>query len=200
MINSSFNTLVLAGCLTLASFNGACAAAAAPAIIVGSQQQGMHQWKALDGKLILINGTYQDSTTYKRSVSFYFESKAGVEWLHVPVVDSPTEQALTWFSISHGEQTVADAAVVARADGVQLVIAETRPGARAPISVRWYQLAEAGDDNPDGPAYAFKKMSATSYPANAKLTVEQVLKKEVSASRRNRIAVSLVDIRGRMGC
>jgi len=179
VINSFFRPLILAGCLALASCGGACAAPAAA--VVGSQQQGMHQWKALDGKLILINGTYQDTSSYKRSLTFYFESKAGPEWLHVPVVDSPTGQTLTWFSVSQGEQTVADAAVVARADGVQLVIAETRPGARTPITVRWYQLAEAGDDNPDGPAYAFKKMSATSYPASAKLTIEQVLKKEVSA-------------------
>lgn len=181
MINSTLNKLLLAGCLALAAPGSANAGPAPAPTSVGSQQQGLHQWKALDGKLILINGTYQDTTSYKRSLTFYFESKAGAEWLHVPVIDSETQQAMTWFSISQGEQTVADAAVVARADGVQLVVAETRPGARGPITVRWYQLAEAGDDQPDGPAYFFKKTSATSYPASAKLTVEQVLKKEVSS-------------------
>lgn len=167
------NTLALACCMAL----GAVPAAAS----VTSQQQGLHQWPVLKGKLILVNGAYQDTTSYKRSLTFYFESKAGAEWLHVPVVDSASEQALTWFSISRGEQTVADAAVVARADGVELVVAETRPGARAPIAVRRYRLSEAGDDHPDGPAYFFKKMSGSSYPASAKLTVEQVLKKEVSS-------------------
>jgi hypothetical protein len=183
MFNSILKAPVLACFLTLAVTVSAPAAAAAST--VSSQQQGMHQWQILNGKLILINGTYQDTTSYKRSLTFYFESKAGAEWLHVPVVDSETEQPLTWFSISRGEQTVADAAVVARADRVELVIAETRPGARGPISVRWYRLAEAGDDNVDAPGYFFKKMAVTSYPASAKLTIEQVLKKEVLSKSKN---------------
>lgn len=183
MINSIFKTLALACCLALGA-GGASAAPAAGSASVSSQQQGLHQWQALKGKLILINGTYQDTTSYKRSLTFYFESKAGAEWLHVPVIDSDTEQALTWFSISQGEQTVADAVVVPRADGVELVVAETRAGARAPVAVRWYRLAESDDDHPDGPAYFFKKTSATSYPASARLTVEQVLKKEATSKSR----------------
>lgn len=174
MLDKLFKTLILACCVTLAIPGSGSAS-------VSSQQQGLHQWPVFKGKLVLINGTYEDTTTYKRSLTFYFEGKPGSEWLHVPVIDSETERTLTWFSISRGEQTIADAVVVARDDGVELVLAETRPGARAPIAVRWYRLAEAGDDNPDGPAYFFKKISATSYPASAKLTVEQVLKKEVSA-------------------
>ncbi|WEF34321.1 hypothetical protein [Pseudoduganella chitinolytica] len=181
MINSILKTLVLAGCVALGAHGGASAAPAGAAASVSSLQQGLHQWAVLKGKLVLVNGTYQDVTTYKRSLTFYFESKPGAAWLHVPVIDSPTEQETTWFSISQGEQTVADAAVVARGEGVELVIAETKPGKGAPVAVRWYRLAESDDDNPDGPAYFFKRTSATSYPAKAKLTVEQVLKKEISS-------------------
>jgi hypothetical protein len=165
-------TLLLAACLAIAVPAGAA---------VTSDQQGLHQWPALDGKPILVNGTYQDTTTYKRSLTFYFQGKSGGAWLHVPLIDSDSAPTFTWFSIAHGEQTVADAAVVAEAGSVELVIAETRPGAAASITVRTYRLTEAGDDMPDGPAYYFKKISATRYPASAKLTVEQVLKKEITS-------------------
>ncbi|WP_440965608.1 hypothetical protein ACL58G_05490 [Massilia sp. GER05] len=47
--------------------------------------------------------------------------------------------------------------------------------------MRWYRLTESDDGHPDDPAYFFKKISSTSYPASAKLTVELVLKKEVAA-------------------
>lgn len=179
MIKRILNTLVLASCMALAG--GAIAAPPAGATSVTSDQQGMHQWQVLGGKLILINGAYQDILVYKRSLTFYFESKPGEEWLHAPIVDGDRRNALTWFSISQGEQTVADAAVVARANSVEVVIAETKPRVVAPISVTWYRFTEASDDETDGPTYFFKKTSATTYPANAKLTVEQVLKKEVAA-------------------
>jgi hypothetical protein len=179
MIKNILNTLVLASCMALAG--GAIAATPAGATSVTSDQQGMHQWQVLGGKLILINGAYQDVLVYKRSLTFYFESKPGEEWLHAPIVDGDKRNALTWFSISQGEQTVADAAVVARPNSVEVVIAETKPRVVAPISVTWYRFTESGDDETDGPAYFFKKTSATTYPANAKLTVEQVLKKEVAA-------------------
>ena len=179
MIKSIVNTLVLASCMALTG--GTLAATlAGSASSVSSEQQGMHQWQVLGGKLILINGTYQDILAYKHSLTFYFESKPGEEWMHVPIIDGDKRSALTWFSISQGEQTVADAAVVAGANGVELVIAETRPRAVAPVSVTWYRFTEAGDAETDGPAYFFKKTSTTSYPANAKLTVEHVLKKEVA--------------------
>lgn len=184
MIKSISNTLVLASCMALGAAAAATVGAATVApgnTTVSSQQQGLHQWKILGGRLILINGTYQDILTYKRSLTFYFESKPGEEWMHVPVTDGDARNALTWFSISQGEQTVADATVVARAGNIELVIAETKPRVVAPIAVHWYRFTAAGDNDTDGPAYAFKKISATSYPANAKLTVEQVLEKEVAA-------------------
>ncbi|MFS2022518.1 hypothetical protein [Massilia sp. CT11-137] len=72
--------------------------------------------------------------------------------------------------------------VAPRAGGIELVVASTRPGDPAPITVRWYRLTESDDGHPDDPAYFFKKISSTSYPASAKLTVELVLKKEVAAT------------------
>lgn len=179
MIKKIFNTLALASCMSLSG--AAIAATPGGNGSVSSEQQGMHQWQILGGKLVLINGTYQDVLAYKRSLTFYFESKPGEEWMHAPVIDGDKRNALTWFSISQGEQTVADASVVARPNSVELVIAETKPRVVAPISVTWYRFTEAGDSETDGPAYFFKKTSSTSYPANAKLTVEQVLKKEVAA-------------------
>jgi hypothetical protein len=179
MIKRIFKTLVLASCVALAG--GAIAATPTGATSVSSEQQGMHQWQVLGGKLILINGTYQDILVYKRSLTFYFESKPGEEWMHAPIMDGDKRNALTWFSISQGEQTVADAAVVAHVNNVELVIAETKPRVVAPISVTWYRFTEAGDNETDGPAYFFKKTSSTTYPANAKLTVDQVLQKEVAA-------------------
>jgi hypothetical protein len=175
-MNKLLGTVVLAACMAVVA-PGAGAS-------VSSQQQGMHQWPALKGRLILINGTYQDVLKYERSLTFYFESKPGADWLHVPVITSATDQPLTWFSASVGEQTLADAVVVAVPGGIELVVASTRPGDPAPITVRWYRLTESDDGHPDDPAYFFKKISSTSYPASAKLTVEQVLKREVAAKSR----------------
>jgi hypothetical protein len=179
MIKNIFNTLVLASCVSLA--DAAIAATPDGNTSLSSEQQGIHQWQVLGGKLVLINGTYQDVLAYKRSLTFYFESKPGEAWMHAPIIDGNRRNALSWFSISRGEQTVADAAVVTRANGVELVIAETKPRALAPVSVTWYRFVEAGEEETDGPAYFFKRTSSMNYPANARLTVEQVLKKEVTA-------------------
>lgn len=181
MIKRFFHTLALTSCMGLACTAPAGAAPATSAKNISSEQQGLHQWQVLGGKLVLVNGTYQDILAYKRSLTFYFESKPGAEWMHVPVIDGDRRQALTWFSISQGEQTVADASVVARADGVALVIAETRPRVVAPVTVTWYRFTQAGEDDNDGPPYFFKKASSRRYPANAASTVEAVLKREVAA-------------------
>lgn len=172
-------TLVLASCLALCAPGGAAPATGGGA--VSTHQQGRHEWQVKGGTLILITGVYQNPTTYKRSLTFYLESKPGADWLHVPVITSETDQDTTWFSIAQGEQTVADAVVIPRAGGVELVVAETKPGGLAAVAVRRYRLSEYSDENPYGPAYYFKKMSTTSYPASARLTVEQVLSKETAA-------------------
>lgn len=181
MIDSILKTLVLASCMILAVPGASVAAPATGGASLSTHQQGMHQWQVKGGKLILITGTYQDVTTYKRSLTFYLESKPGDDWMHVPVITSETDQDTTWFSISQGEQTVADALVVPRAGTVELVVADTKAGGPGPVSVRWYRLTEYSDENPYGPAYYFKKISTASYPASARLTVEQVLSKEVAA-------------------
>ena len=64
--------------------------------------------------------------------------------------------------------------MVARANGVEFVIAETKPRVVAPISVTWYRFTEAGDDETDGPAYFFKKTSGTTYPANLRLVLSKM--------------------------
>lgn len=181
MVDSIFKTLVLALCMILAVPGASAAGPASGGASLSTYQQGMHQWQVKGGKLIVITGTYEDVTTYKRSLTFYLESKPGEDWRHVPVITSETDQDKTWFSISQGEQTVADALVVPRAGTVELVVAKTKPGGLGPVTVRWYRLAEYSDENPYGPAYYFKKTSTASYPASAKLTVEQVLSKEVAA-------------------
>jgi hypothetical protein len=181
MNNKIFTLVATAVCITLAVPGAIAAASANVGASLSTQQQGLHQWQVKGGKLILVAGTYQDVTTYKRSLTFYLENKPGEEWLHVPVINSETDQDTTWFSISQGEQTVADAVVVPRAGTVDLVVAETKPGRPSAVAVRWYRLAEYSDENPYGPAYYFKKTSSASYPASAKLTVEQVLAKEVAA-------------------
>lgn len=148
---------------------------------LSTQQQGLHQWPVKGGKLILVTGTYQDATTYKRSLTFYLESRAGADWLHVPIITSETDQDTTWFSVAQGEQTVADAVVLPRAGTVDLVMGDTKPGGPGPVTVRRYRLSEYSDDQPYGPAYYFKKTSSATYPASARLTVEQVLSKEAAA-------------------
>jgi hypothetical protein len=94
MNKSLFKTLVLTSSVVMA-FHSGVNAAPAVGVSVSSQQQGMHQWQLPKGKLILINGSYQDVTTYKRSLTFYFEDKPGAAWLHVPLINSDTDQDLT---------------------------------------------------------------------------------------------------------
>lgn len=150
----------------------------AQAAPVPSTRQGLQQWRALNGKLILVAGTYQDTTTYKRSLTFFFEEKLGAEWLHVPVIESEADHTLTWFSISAGDTTVADAVVTTQGDSTYLIIAQ-RKADKSGISAVWYKFVATGDDFPDGPAYVFKPISNNAYP-KTKLSVEDVLKKEAA--------------------
>ena len=160
---------------------GAAAVAAptiASAATVASSRQGLQEWQVLNGKLILVAGTYRDTTSYKRSLTFYFESKPGGAWLHVPVMESDVDHTLSWFSISSGEVTVADAVVNVQGGGVYLIVAE-RQADKSGITARWYKFSAAGSAYPDGPAYLFAPMSSSSYPRTA-LAIEDVLKKEAS--------------------
>jgi hypothetical protein len=176
MLNHKKKAATLA-CAFILGFSAlASSTAPAQAATISSTKQGTEQWRALNGKLILVAGTYQDTTTYKRSLTFFFEEKAGAEWLHVPVIESEADHTLTWFTISSGDTTVADAVVSTQGDNIYLITAEKSSG-KAGITANWYKFVATGSDFPDGPAYVFKKISSNAY-AGAKVSVEDVLKKE----------------------
>jgi hypothetical protein len=157
---------------------GAVAAPAAPvaARITLSAQQGMHQWPALDGKLVLVAGANMDILLYERTLNFYFVQKSGPEWIHVPVVEGKNAFTPTLRSAATGETTTSDAVVVVHGKDVYLVRAAFGMK-KASIATTTYKFGEAGDEYPDGPWFLFKEVSRNSYPA-AKSSVEEVLQKE----------------------
>jgi hypothetical protein len=183
MLNMRKNITALACALTLAASSMVIFTIEVRAAPVATTKQGLQQWRALNGKLILIAGTYQDTTTYKRSLTFFFEEKTGGEWLHVPVIESEADHTLTWFSISAGDATVADAVVTTQDNNIYVIIAE-RTADKGGIRAVWYKLVSAGEDFPDGPAHLFKSISNNAYP-KTKLTIEEVLKKETALKARN---------------
>jgi hypothetical protein len=155
MLNLKKNMAPLACALLFGLSTLAGSALPAKAVTVSSTKQGMEQWRALNGKLILVAGTYQDTTNYKRSLTFFFEEKAGAQWLHVPIIESEADHTLTWFTISSGETTVADAVVSTQGDNIYLITAEKTSG-KTGVTANWYKFVAAGSDFPDGPAYVFK--------------------------------------------
>jgi hypothetical protein len=153
-----------------------CAMPSAAAATVASTQQGMQQWRALTGKLIVIAGNYHDTTIYKRSLTFYFEEKPGAEWLHVPVMESEADHTLTLFSVSEGDDLVEDAVVTTQGTATYLIVAAKKP---AGVVATWYKFGEAGAAFPDGPAYMFKPVGSNAYANNTRPSIESVLQKEV---------------------
>lgn len=153
-----------------------CAMQAASAATFTTMQQGMQQLKALNGKLIMVTGSYHDTTSYKRSLTFYFEEKPGGEWLHVPVIASEVDHDLTFFSVSKGEETIEDAVLTTQGADNFLIVAEKKGTG---VIAHWYKFAAAGADYPDGPAFMFKPAGTKSYAKNSNPTVENVLQKEV---------------------
>ena len=148
----------------------------APATTFTSMQQGMHELRALNGRLLMVAGSYHDTTSYKRSMTFYFEVRPGGEWLHVPVIESEVDHELTLFSVGKGEETVEDAVLTTQGNDHYLIVAEKKAGI---VVARWYKFAAAGADYPDGPAYMFKPVGANTYAKSANSTVATVLQKEV---------------------
>lgn len=146
----------------------------AAAQIIPSTKQGMQKFPQPSGNLIMIAGSYQDVTTYKRSLTFYFTDKAGTDWDHVPIYDVEVGNTLTWFSISSGETTTADAELALHGDTAYLIIAE-RP-AKGQINATWFKLIEADGNSNDGPAHQFVKVATHSYPRTK--SIEDVLKAE----------------------
>lgn len=153
-----------------------CGMQTVAAATIASTQQGMQQWRALSGKLIVIAGTWQDTSSYKRSLTFYFEEKPGSEWMHVPVMESEADHTLTMFSVSQGDDLVEDAVVTTQGSASYLIVAQKKASA---VVATWYKFGEAGAAYPDGPAYMFTPVGAHTYAKNTGPTVESVLQKEV---------------------
>lgn len=144
-------------------------------------KQGLHQWPALNGKLFLVVGTYQDTTTFKRTYNFFFKAADDDAWNQVPVVNKKNEQEFTWNSAIGADVILADGTVAPRPDGVYFVVADKRAGStyhdRGSITATWYRLTESGDDRSDDLAYQLKPVFTRTYPSS-KLTVEDILARE----------------------
>lgn len=172
----------MAAGLCALAFNGGIANAAAQTETV-PMKQGLHQWSALKGKLMLVVGTYQDTTNFHRSYAFFFKDGKEEAWNQVPLKNKAGRLQLEWDSTSGAEVTLADGVVSSRNDGVYFIVADKRANQgyqeQGDITVTWYKLVESGDDVPDEPAYQFKPVFTRTYPKSAS-TVEAVLGRETS--------------------
>lgn len=185
MFLHGFRLVVLAACLSSSFAIGAPRLAhAATDSIVRTTQQGIHSWKIEAGKLFMVAGTYQDTTTYRRSMSFYFQANGGSEWQQVPIVESEVDLTTDWTSASRGETTLRDAAVVLRGKTIHLIIAN-RVADKPTIAVARYRFSVGGDDYPDAPAALFVPMSTASYQLTRIKSIEAVLDKEIAALPKN---------------
>lgn len=162
----------------------ATASSLAHAADVTPMHQGLHQWPALGGKLMLVVGTYQDTVTYRRSYTFYFKEPKDETWYQTPVFDKKGLPEFEWNSASGGETTLADGVVSTRPEGVYFITADKKVekgyAEKGDITVTWNKLVTDDKDHPDGPGYLFKPSFTRSYPKSA-LTVEAVLAREVKA-------------------
>lgn len=151
--------------------------------------QGLHQWPASGGKLMLVVGTYQDTTTFRHSYSFYFKTANDDAWNQVAVPAREGSPQFTWHSATHGEFTLADGVVVQRPDGVYFVVVD-KPMTKGAnyvdnrdASATWYKLTIADDDHPDDLPYQFKPVFKRSYPKSAQ-TVDAILAREATLQPR----------------
>ncbi|MEH6435930.1 hypothetical protein [Massilia sp. DD77] len=167
-------------CTAVSFFSPASHAVAATDSVVRTPQQGLHSWRTKTGKLFLVAGTYQDSKTYRRSMSFYHQEAGDGVWQLVPIVESNVDLTTEWMSASRDETTLRDAVVVPQANAVYLIIA-SRTADRPTITVSRYKFSSAGDDFPDAPIHLFVLISTTSYSLSKQRSVEAVLDKEVAA-------------------
>jgi hypothetical protein len=139
--------------------------------------QGLHEWPVASGKIMAVVGTYQDSTTFRRSYNFYFKAKDQDQWNQVPVVRTSDDVDFSPESAGAGDNTIADGIVVAQGANVYFVFADKRPGKGA-TAVTWYKFVESDNAHPDDPGYYFKPVFTRSYAKNSKQTIDEVLAKE----------------------
>lgn len=152
--------------------------------VVTTMQQGLHQWSIGSGQLILIAGTDEDTTRYKRSFTFYFRETARGNWLHVPIIEGPVDFAKTWYTASRGESTLADTVVIVKGNVVRLVIVSLKTSGMS-VDVDEYNFVQEDPQYPDGPAYLFKKTARNSLPVRNEQTVSGILEQEVRRMKRN---------------
>jgi hypothetical protein len=149
---------------------------------VTPMHQGLHQWPALGGQLMLVLGTYQDTVAYRRSYTFYFKEAKHETWYQTPVFNKKGLPEVEWDSASGGEITLADAVVAARPDGIYFITADKKAdqgyAEKGDITVTWHKLVTDDKDYADGPGYLFKPGFTRSYPKSS-LSVEAVLAREV---------------------
>lgn len=124
---------------------------------------GVHKCETTGGKLVLVHGIYQDEIHYCHNYSFYFQPNTSEDWLQVPIMEKKGIPGIGWNSASHGEITLADATVVQRSDGLYFVTASKQrngsPFDPGDVTVVWYHLLAAGDNDHDGPAQQFSPAS-----------------------------------------
>jgi hypothetical protein len=144
--------------------------------------QGLHEWKLPAGKVILVVGTYQDTTTFKRSYNFYFQAKNSEAWNQVPILRKPDDLQFTWSSASGGDVTLADGIVSAQASGVYFIRADKRADngwyEKGESVVTWFKFSEADNDHPDDPPYSLRPVFTRHYSKTLNLSVEDILNKE----------------------
>ena len=146
-------------------------------------RQGLHEWPAFGGKLYLVVGTYQDSVAFRRTYHFFVKEASDDAWNQVTVLSKKGSSQPTWESAVGADVTLADGTIVARRDGTYFVVASKQVKGsyhdKGTIEVTWYKLTQAGDDQPDDPAYQFKPVFTRPYPHSAQ-TVEDILNKEAN--------------------
>lgn len=174
----SWKKIVLASACTLAlTVTDSRAAEGYP------MSQGVHQWSTLNGKLLLVVGTYQDSTSFHHSYTFYFKEGKGEAWNQVVLKNRAGHPQFEWDSAVGADVTLADGVISPRGDAIYFIVADKRADKgyyeKGDITVTWYKLILADDQHPDDPGYQLSQTFTRSYP-NSSSTVEAILGRELS--------------------
>jgi hypothetical protein len=179
MRNTRPNTF-LTLCLLFALQLGIGAAALAKDVF--PMQQGLHEWPAAGGKLILVVGTYQDTLSFRRSYGFYFKVKDQEEWNQVPLLRNGEGSDFAPVSASAGDVTMADGIVTSQGGNVYFIYADKRPAKgindKGDTIVTWFKFVESDNDHPDDPGYYLKPVFMRTYAKSGKLKIEDILTKE----------------------
>lgn len=150
-------------------------------------EPGRYSWRVDGGEINLVTARYSNrSSFYERAYTFYFEPKGEKQAFIVPVIaGKPGDFLLTLTSASGGEWIFSDLAVQRQGNTLCLIKARqsTPNGWAEPgdLTVERYALQKGDDD--DFP-YRFVLQSKSVKPAVARLSVDEVLKKQLQISPR----------------